>query len=439
MKSTTTLRTLVVGVLLGVWGILPEVQAQNPRLNKYVLGEGLTFTGTNDYTINLRGYFQPYYEVKSYTDPELEQSLQRFRIRRLRLRLSGDAVQQKIEYRFQADFSGNSETGDEAAGFLFDAWVAYNFTRRWSITFGQKAVKTDNRELTMGSNTLMLPERSRVTSAFASIREFGVFVDGTIRTRAGYFRPHVALTNGDGLNVFTEDHGGLKVGGRLDYLPFGLFTYFGQYRQADLARELSPKFIIGANYSVNYGMSSRRGRNSGAILYLNDEGVESLPNYTKYGVDFMFKYRGFTMLGEFVGSAATVPEDITQRVRNDGTVSRTFEVDGEQDVENYVKGRMMLGTGYNIQMGYVFKNRISVDGRYAHINADQHSFLNNGTFYNRPNYYTLGLSKYFTKGYGFKIQASVTYVEAAAGSNDVTGTPMNGNEWISRIITTFSF
>ena len=35
--------------------------------------------------------------------------------------------------------------------------------------------------------------------------------------------------------------------------------------------------------------------------------------------------------------------------------------------------------------------------------------------------------------YGFKIQTSITYVDAAEGSNDVTGTPMDGDEWIFRI------
>jgi len=145
------------------------------------------------------------------------------------------------------------------------------------------------------------------------------------------------------------------------------------------------------------------------------------------------------VLGEFVGSQATVPDDITQRVRNNGTISSSFSVDGQQDVENYVKGRMMLGRGYNIQMGYFFKNRISIDGRYTHLQADQHSFLNNGTFYNRPNYYTLGMSYYLMKGYGAKIQASLTYVDVAEGSNDVFGSPIQGNEWIARIITSLAF
>ena len=153
----------------------------------------------------------------------------------------------------------------------------------------------------------------------------------------------------------------------------------------------------------------------------------------------MFKWKGFSALGEFVSTKAQVPEEITQRVRIDGTTSDVFDVSGVQDVENYIKGRMMLGKGYNFQMGYIFKNRISVDGQYTFIDADEYSFLNNGTFYNRPYYYTLGLSKYFTKMYGFKVQTSATFVDAAAGSNDLSGNPMNGDEWIFRVITSIAF
>jgi hypothetical protein len=252
-------------------------------------------------------------------------------------------------------------------------------------------------------------------------------------------RPQIAVTNGDGLNAFGADHGGLKFGGRIDFLPFGLFNNFGQFRQADVMRENTPKFVIGAHFSNNYGMSSRRGREGGAIVYLNDSLGESLPNYMKFGIDFLFKYKGFSALGEFISSRAVVPSDISTRVRNDGSTSTTFLVDGVQDVENYVKGRMMLGSAYNIQMGYYFKSRISIDARYTHLKAAEHSFLNNGTFYNRPNYYTLGISKYFGRGYGFKIQGDITYNEALDGSNDIYGTPMNGNEWVFRIITTISF
>tara|TARA_B100001109_G_scaffold251726_1_gene246623 strand:- start:4732 stop:6048 length:1317 start_codon:yes stop_codon:yes gene_type:complete len=417
-----------------------QAAGQNPKLNKYNFGEGLTLSGDNGYEVTFSGYMQPAIEVKNYTGNDEKDNLTRFRIRRLRFRLAGDAAQQKIDYRFQIDLSGSSEVADGTNEMLLDAWIRYSITRRIRITFGQRSTPTDNRELFMGSNTLQLPERSRLTSAFSSIREFGLFLEGRFRFNNGsYLKPYLTLTNGDGINSFDADFGGLKVGGRIDYLPFGLFTNFGQFRQVDMVRESAPKLVVGANYSINHGMSSRRGRNSGAILYLDDEGEYLLPDYTKYGIDFLFKYRGFSMLGEFVATEASVPTDITGRVRNDGTVASTFDVDGERDVENYVKGRMMLGKGYNIQIGYIFKSLISIDARYTYLDADQHSFLNNGTFYNRPQYYTLGVSKYLDRSYGIKIQGSLTYVEAEEGSNDIYSNPINGDEWIARLITTISF
>lgn len=421
------------------------MQAQEIRMEKYRIGEGLRFTNNkditnSDYSISITGFAQPQYQLTYFTDPEIAQAYSRFRMRRLRLRLNGAAAQQKLTWRIQIDLTGNIEGDNSADRFLTDAWIGYQVTKQVRVRVGQKNTATDNRQLLIRSHTLQLVERSRVTSAFSSIREFGVFIDGNFKTGIrSRLRPSIVISNGDGPNVFTADFGGFKYGGRVDFLPFGTFTNMGQYHEVDMMRELTPKLVIGAAYSYNYGQSSRRGRESGAILYLDDQDNYLLPDFGKLCVDFMFKYRGFSAIGEFVSTTASVPEGITQRVRNDGTTSTNFEVGGVQDVENYIKGRMMLGMGYNIQMGYLFKNRISIDARYAHLDADQHSFLNNGTFYNRPNYYTLGISKYLSKMYGFKVQTSITYVDVADGSNFYNGEPMNGNEWLFRIITSIAF
>lgn len=427
--------TYIACMLLAATSLL---QAQQLKLNAYEFGEGLKFTGISGNEIRITSYLQPYFETKQYADPGDISSANRFRMRRARLRIDGEFSNKRFSYRFQADLSGTGEVEENDGELLQDAFISYNFTKRIALSFGQRATFTDNRELFMLSNTLQLVERSRVTSAFASIREFGFFAQGNFRTGGGtYLKPYLVVTNGDGLNAFAEDRGGLKVGGRLDFLPFGLFTNFGQFRQADVVRELAPKLVVGVNYSVNNGMSSRRGRESGAILYLNDNNEESLPDYTKFGIDFLFKYRGFSALGEFVKATASVPSDISQRIRNDGSIANTFLVDGIQDVENYVKGRMMLGEGYNIQLGYLFKSGFSIDGRYTHLRPDQHSFLNNPTFYSRPNYYTLGVSKYLSRNYGTKIQTSLTYIEGD-GINDNSGSPIEGNEWLARVILTFS-
>ena len=410
-------------------------------LDSYSFGEGISFTADNGSKIKLSGYAQPHVELKNYTDLETNSSYSRFRLRRLRLRFDGQAKNPKFSYRFQIDLSGTSETGDASGDYLLDAYVTYDITNRIKISFGQRATYTDNRELFMNSNSLQLVERSRLTSAFSSIREFGLFVRGNFRLngKGAYLRPYFVLTNGDGINNFDKDLGGLKIGGRIDFLPFGLFTNLGQFRQIDVMRELTPKFVIGANFSHNSGMSSRRGRDSGAILYLNELGQQSLPDYTKYGIDFLFKYEGFSALGEYVKSKSTVPTDIVERLRNDGSSSSSFLVNGVQDVESYVNGRMMLGEAYNIQMGYLFKSGITIDSRYTHLKADENSFLNNATFYNRPNYYTLGVGKLLGRNYGAKIQGSVTFVDGSLGTNDPGSNPISSDEILFRLITTISF
>ncbi|MDC1108520.1 porin [Flavobacteriaceae bacterium] len=413
-------------------------------LNSYSFGEGISFTADNGSMIKLSGYAQPHLEIKNYNDLEENSSSNRFRLRRLRLRFDGQAANPKFAYRFQVDLSGSSETGEATGDFLLDAYVSYDITNRIKVIFGQRSTYTDNRELFMNSNSLQLVERSRLTSAFSSIREFGLFLSGNFRLngQGSYLRPYFVLTNGDGINNFDKDLGGLKIGGRIDFLPFGLFTNKGQFRQIDVMRELTPKFVIGVNYSHNSGMSSRRGRNSGSILYLNELGQQSLPDYTKYGIDFLFKYNGFSALGEYVKSSSTVSTDIIERVRNDGSTSSSFLVNGVQDIESYVNGRMMLGEAYNIQMGYLFKSGITIDSRYTHLKADDNSFLNNATFYNRPNYYTLGIGKLLGRNYGAKIQGSITFVDGSLGvnhDNDTATDPVFKDELLFRLITTISF
>jgi len=416
---------------------LSTILAQGVKMDTYTFGEGLKFTTEKGHKLNLNSYIQPWIETKIYTENPNE-TLNRFRMRRARVRIDGESPDKKLSYRFQFDLTGNGEFEEQNGQYLLDAVVTYKLLKNWDITMGQRATYTDNRELLMLSHSLQLVDRSRVTSAFAAIREFGFFIDGKIRTgQTSFLKPYFVLSNGDGGNVFRSDFGGLKVGGRLDFLPFGLFTNLGQFRQVDVIRELTPKLVVGANFSQNYGMSSRRGRESGAILYLNDLDEVVLPNFTKFGVDFLFKYKGFSLLGEFVKTLATVPDEISKRVRNDGSIATTFPVGDIDNVEQYVKGRMMLGEGYNVQMGYLFKSGISIDGRYTHLKPDEHSFLNNETFYSRPNYYTLGLSKMFDRNYGTKIQGDFTFIQGL-NINDNNGNLIGGNEFVARIILTFT-
>ena len=99
----------------------------------------------------------------------------------------------------------------------------------------------------------------------------------------------------------------------------------------------------------------------------------------------------------------------------------------------------MLGNGYNIQGGYVFKNLFSIDGRFSYLQPETYSYLNNARYYNRSHFYSLGITKYLARNYGAKIQLDCTYINAKSGSLDINKKPIAGNEFITRLITTISF
>jgi hypothetical protein len=420
---------------------LSSIPAFTQQVESYEPGEGIHITNEKDYNIRFSGFLQPMVESRFYPDMEGKKDFQRFRMRRMIAKLSGEAKEKQISYQLQIDLTGSSDGGGDGTSnnYLMDAWVGWKPNRNLEIVVGQENSPTDSREMGMTSTSLQMIDRSPVALAFSSIREFGVFVNTQFKAgRNAVLLPSVALTNGDGANVFAKDHGGMKIGGRLDYLPFGKFGNGGQFRQTDMERELTPKLVIGATYSYNSGISDRRGRQSGTILYLDSLGKETLPDYQKFGVDFLFKYRGFSVLGEFIKTSATVPKAISQRVRTDGTAATTFLVNGVQDVPNYVKGRLMLGTGFNIQAGYLFTNGFSIDARYTKLQADANSFLNNATFYNRPEFYSLCASRYLGRNYGAKVQASVSWNKANAGSLTVNGKPLTGNELSAALMFTFS-
>jgi hypothetical protein len=105
---------------------------------------------------------------------------------------------------------------------------------------------------------------------------------------------------------------------------------------------------------------------------------------------------------------------------------------------NYLKSQMMLGLGLNIQAGYLFKNLFSIDGRVTSLNPDEYSFMNNTSFYNRNKYYTIGISKYFSKNYSYKIQASYTLVDDAT-IRDLSSVDYRGSENILRLMVQIAF
>lgn len=407
--------------------------SQSLILGDYIPGNGIVLASTdNNYKVVLRGYSQSLFETRtiSYDDSLISDNnrYNRFRARRIRLRLSGIQSYPGFSYRLQLNLAESEADDGLLSNVLWDAWLGYNINKTNKIVIGQKGTPTDNMEVQMASNTLQLPERSRLTGAFSSIREIGLFYDNRIKIgNKVVLKSMFNITTGDGYsyNVNSRDYGGLKYGARVNILPFGLFRNFGQFRQVDMVRELTPKLLIGFSGSFNNGMSSRRGRRNGDFLFYNITGLDTslrLPNYLKVGADLLFKYRGFSLLAEYVNTNAFIADDITHRNDRYGSdptqIISSFGAYKENDFssvnpDEYVKRQLILGSGFNIQAGYLFKSLLSIDGRFTRLSPDNFSFMNNATFYNRQNCYEIGCSKYFNKNYSFKIQASYRFIDDA--------------------------
>ncbi len=421
--------------------------------NWYTLGNGLKFTSrTNDYSMIVTGYIQPQYDLFMGTDTlGYSYNRGRYRVSRARIKISGQSKQLNLSYRVSFDLSRDNSIGDpndpndDDNNFLWDAYITYRPFRYTRVSFGQKAPRTNYREFFMTSNTLQMVERSRITSLFSVFRDIGLFIDRRDKIyRDLYIKSYLEITTGDGQNAF-ENFGGLKYGGRLDIFPLGLFQG-GEFNGVDMIREWKPKLVVGGAYSINKGMTGRNGNSrpvNDRFFYSNLENEELLPDYEKYVADFLLKYRGFVVLGAYARTKASVPAGIT-------------------DDETTVRGRMNLGEIWNIQAGYIFKGDWSVDARYEKINTlterdalgdiipSTATFLDAG-IYNRPEYYTIGLTKYLSK-YAVKIQSSVTYntvltdeggnVRIYSGDNPAGGANIDvaiPNEWTYRMVLSIAF
>jgi len=432
-------KSLLFCLLFCILGCL-EGYAQKLTIEPYEPGEGLSLT-QNGNSLRFSGFIQPMVESRFYNDTNASGVYNRFRMRRMVTRLTGKNARYNINYQIQIDLTGSSDGGGDATtnNYLMDAWISWRPIKQLNIKFGQEGSNTDTREMGMRSNALQMVERSPVSLAFSSIREFGLFLESKVRTgNFSFLATSFSVTNGDGANVFGNDFGGLKYGGRVDFIPFGNFNNAGQYRQADIEYEITPKLVVGGYYCYNYGISDRRGRQSGTILYQDSLGKTVLPDYHKFGFDFLFKYRGFSLLGEFVNGKANVPSNIFYRVRTNQTTTTDFSVNGVQNMPDYVRGRIITGSGLNLQGGYVFKSKYSLDGRYSVMMPDASSFLRNATFNQRSKFYTLCLSKYFGRHYGSKIQLSGTYTKLEPGALSVIGTKVKGAEFTGNLMFTIA-
>jgi len=376
---------------------LPIIAQESNTINtnnaSFEMGNGLNFNfEDNNYQFAISGFVQPSYV---YSEVDEMDSENEFNAKRTYFSISGKALKEKVSFFIQNNFSLNDA--------LLDAWVAYHPTENIKFTVGQTRTFVNNRELTFDEDKFQFTERSSLSKTFSNTgREFGLFLEGKFKLGSIGLEPQAALTSGDGRNSFGADsrdvdQGGLKYGGRLDVYPLGFFTKGNDIHVADLLHEETFKFVLGAAASYNDGASNAVGEGHGNFVIYEENGESQLPDYRQIYADILMKYKGFSLLTEYVNASAT---GLEQTFVNQAA---TVELQPQQ-----ISSFLVLGDALNSQIGYVTKKGYAIDFRYSNLTPEFDNF--NDSILQETDIYSLGLTKYI-KGNDAKIQTTFSSIE----------------------------
>ena len=319
-----------------------------------------------------------------------------FLVRRARLKFKGFAFSPKLKYKLELgltnkDIGGASEFTNNAPRYILDAVIKWNFHENFELWVGQTKLP-GNRERVVSSANLQMVDRSLLNKRFNIDRDMGLQLRHHFKLSDNFIvREVFSIAQGEGRNVTTGNLGGHQYTARLEFLPFGKFTSKGDYKGSDLKREKAPKLAIGTSYDFNNDAVKNRS-NQGSYM-TNDTGFYET-NISTLFIDAMFKYKGFSFMGEYAYRDAKDPF----AKNSDGTLTG--------DV-------VQVGSGLNLQTGYLFSKNWELSGRYTNINLDEKI-----TGKEAENQYTLGVSKYIA-GHKLKVQTDVSYLDLPHSTNEL--------------------
>ena len=224
-------------------------------------------------------------------------------VRRARLKFDGYAHNPNLKYKVELALSSRDVSGGASSEFsnasriVLDAYIQYKFYQNFSLRVGQSKLP-GNRERVVSSSSLQFVDRSRLNSRFNIDRGAGFQLLHHFTLGENFLiREQIALTMGEGRNVTAGHFGGFDYTFRGEILPFGEFKSKGDYVGGDIKREPTPKLSIGASYDHNVDAARERGQNGSFIV--DENGNYFGKNLSAYFIDMMFKYKGFSLMGEY--------------------------------------------------------------------------------------------------------------------------------------------
>jgi len=386
--------------LLFIFVIFLGFSLQGQEISDTSFGKGMLNFVAKDSTFSIK--FAPRFQVRSmsswdhngesYNSPD-----HNFIVRRARLKFDGFAYSPKLKYKIELglsnrDISGANEFNRNTPRYILDAVIMWKFAKNWEFWAGQTKLP-GNIERVISSGNLQLIDRSLLNSRFTLDRDLGIQLRHTSSLgRTFLMREKFSISQGEGRNVTEGNEGGLQYTARVELLPFGAFKSKGDYVQSDLKREVTPKLMASVTY--NYNQDAVRERGFAGDYMIRQDGSIYQTDQTTLFVDAMFKYNGFSFMGEYA--------------------KRTADNEIATELNNTPTGDVVLtGNALNLQAGYLFKNNYELAGRYTSIAYEAI------TGSAPVKQYTLGFNR-FVVGHKLKVQSDISYTTLDGAEDNIT-------------------
>ena len=331
------------------------------------------------------------------------QASSNFLIRRARFKFGGFVFSPKIKYKMEFGLSNKdlgkaSDRTNLAPRMILDAVVRWNFYKNFVLWAGQTKL-AGNRERVVSSANLQFVDRSFLNKVYNIDRDAGVQLRHHFKIGSQFVvREIFSISIGEGRNLVQDNLGGYQYTGRIELLPFGKFASKGDYINAAIKREEKPKLALGFTYDYNDRAVKDRS-NMGKYMTYDTNGDGEIDGYfesstTTLFADMMFKYKGISVMAEY--ALRTAAKDTMQIVNDDLSVTTAM---------------VQVGSGFNVQLGYMFENNWEVAGRFTQIVPG--GLLNRSQF----EQYTFGISKYIV-GHKLKVQTDVSWLTTNNSSDN---------------------
>ncbi len=359
------------------------------------LGKGIKFED-DDKTFSMQFNLRSQILYEGFYTPNQSEYIDRFSIRRARFKFKGYAVTSKLTYKMELGLSnrdhggGNIVETNNTANIILDAFIMWNFYKNFSLMAGQGKLP-GNRQRIISSQALEFVDRSYLNSRFTLDRDIGVQLHHHFKAGKMLFREQFSISQGEGRGIVTKNNGGYDFTGRVEWLPMGSFSNNGDYFEADLEREQTPKFSLGLAFDTNRRALRERGQKG--------DFLDQPTDLQTYFVDGIFKYKGHSVLFEY-----------SHKVAPKGAI---VEID---TAVNELEALFFTGNGVNVQYSYVFPSNFHLGGRFTRVVPKDELIMEGNEpaleLGNPLDQYTLGISK-FLSGHTVKIQSDITYITQA--------------------------